>query len=381
MGCPVGAVIIGCGKALPKLEVANDDLQALVDTNNEWISSRTGISVRHIAVAESAIQLACDAAALAMGSTPNHCTDAVTAGWCHETIDPESIDAVIYATVTPDAVVPSCAALIKRELGLERAIAFDINAACTGFIYGASLAESMLSAANAAPGAAGRNPMRRVLVIGSDRLSRVTDWNDRNTCVLFGDGAGAAVLEWDDARPGIMASYLRNDDDEKNALTCANFVEAPQPFAENGIDPNQAACADASAAVLDDMLGIAEAVEAGGMRQVIRMDGRAIFKFASGALAHAIEEVLTRSNLSLDDIDCIIPHQANERIIRFAAKKLGLGESAFHLNIAETGNTSSASVPMALADAYACGRIKRGDKVVLVAFGGGLTSGAVLFEA
>lgn len=376
----MGAVIIGCGKALPNLEVANDDLQALVDTNDEWISSRTGISTRHIAVDESGLALAARAAAAALGMDGSNDPTDSTCGWTTSPIEPSSIDLVLFATVTPDIVVPSCAAVVKRMLGLDHAVAMDLNAACTGFIYGLSVAESMLAAANGAAGAAGRNPLKRALVIGCDRLSRVTDWSDRNTCVLFGDGAGAAVVEWNESAPGIMASYLRNDDDEKNALTCANYIEAPQPFSAEGID-QAARVNDPSLRFTDEALGIHEAVEAGGMRQVIRMDGRSIFKFASNAMTHAVEEVLRRTGCSLDNIDCVIPHQANERIIKFAAKKLGLDMDTFQLSIANTGNTSSASVPMALADAYVSGRVQPGDKVILVAFGGGLTSGAILYEA
>lgn len=376
----MGAVIIGSGKALPQLEVANDDLRALVDTNDEWICTRTGISTRHIAVAESAQELAYAASCAAMGLQNELFPQTEGAGWRSEPIDPDSIDLVLYATVSPDVAVPSCAAMLKRNLGLSRAVAMDLNAACTGFIYGLTVAESMLCAAHAKSGAA-RNPMHRVLVVGADRLSRLTDWEDRNTCVLFGDGAGAAVLEWDEEHPGILATYLRNDDDEKNSLTCAHAIEAPQPFEEGGVAPEARLAADASIASIDAMLGIDEAVAEGGMRQVIRMDGRTIFKFASNAMADAVNEVLSRAGLTLDDIDCIVPHQANERIIRFAAKKLGIPEERFQLSIADTGNTSSASVPMALADAYASGRIKTGDKVIAVAFGGGLTSGAVLFEA
>lgn len=377
----MGAVIIGSGKALPRLEVANDDLKALVDTNDEWINSRTGISTRHISVGESAQELAYAASCAAMGIQNEMFPNTQGSGWCEQPIDPDSIDLVIYATVTPDAIVPSCAALLKRNLGLSNAVAFDINAACTGFIYGLNIAESMMSA-SAGPSASKHvNSFSRALVVGADRLSRVTDWADRNTCVLFGDGAGAAVLDLQPDRPGILASFLRNDDDVKNSLTCANYIEAPQPFCDGGIDVQAASDPDASLDPVDSMLDIQDAVSAGGMRQIIRMDGRTIFKFASNAMADAIEAVLEQAGLQLADIDCIVPHQANERIIRFAAKKLGISEDMFQLSISSTGNTSSASVPMALADAYASGRIEPGDKVVAVAFGGGLTSGAVLFEA
>ncbi len=377
----MGAVIIGSGKALPQLEIANDELKAVVDTNDEWIRTRTGISTRHISVGESAQELAYAASCAAMGLTGDLFPQTTSTGWCAQPIDPESIDLVLYATVSPDVVVPSCAALLKRHLNLPNAVAMDLNAACTGFIYGLTTAEAMLAASNASNGGAVRNPIKRALVVGVDRLSRLTDWDDRNTCVLFGDGAGAAVLEWDAERPGLLATYLRNDDDVKNSLTCAHAIEAPQPFTESGISAEAKADPDASLAAADEMLGIGDIVAEGGIRQVIRMDGRTIFKFASNAMADAVGEVLSRAGLALDDIDCIVPHQANERIIRFAAKKLGIPEERFQLSIADTGNTSSASVPMALADAYASGRIKPGDKVIAVAFGGGLTSGAVLFEA
>ena len=209
----MGSTIIGCGKSLPKLEVANDELKALVDTNDEWISTRTGIRSRHVAVEETATDLAEAAARQALGLADG--------GWREdgEAIDPASIDLVIYATITPDVLVPSAAGLLRRRLGLENAIAFDLNAACTGFVYGLTVAECMMAGSTAgAPGAAGRNPVRRALVVGAERLTRVTGWSDRNTCVLFGDGAGAAVLEWNENRPGIMSSFITNADDDTNAL-------------------------------------------------------------------------------------------------------------------------------------------------------------------
>ncbi|WP_165060451.1 MULTISPECIES: 3-oxoacyl-ACP synthase III family protein [unclassified Adlercreutzia] len=377
----MGAVIIGSGKALPRLEVANDELKALVDTNDEWISSRTGISTRHIAVDESAQELAYAASCAAMGIENTVFPQTHGSGWCENSIDPSSIDLVLYATVSPDAIVPSCAALLKRNLGLTNAVAMDVNAACTGFIYNMTVAEAMLAASNACDNVVRVNSFKRALVVGVDRLSRLTDWQDRNTCVLFGDGAGAAVLDWQPEKTGIMASYIRNDDDIKNSLTCANAIEALQPFCTDGVNVAMADKPDESIFSIDQMLGISEDVANGKMRQVIRMDGRTIFKFASNAMTNAVTTVLDNTGLSLDDIDCIVPHQANERIIRFAAKKLGIEEDKFQLSIDHTGNTSSASVPMALADAYTNGRIKRGDKVIIVAFGGGLTSGAVLFEA
>ena len=356
----MGSTIIGCGKCLPALEVENDELKALVDTNDEWISTRTGIKSRRVAVDETNSDLAEVAARQALGW--------IDGGHAERRLDPGEIDLVICATITPDVV--------------SNAIAFDLNAACSGFVYGLAMAESMMAAAApSVAGAAGRNPVRRALVVGAERLTRLTDWSDRNTCVLFGDGAGAAVLEWSDERPGILSSFIANEDDEANALTCAAAYEAPQPFDARGISLDAAAAGDPGLARIDEELAIGEAVADGKPRQVLRMNGPKVFKFASEAMTAAIRAALDRANLSLDDVACIVPHQANERIIKYAAKKLDCPLDLFQLSIAHTGNSSAASVPMALADTYESGRIQRGDKVVLVAFGGGFTSGAVVYEA
>ncbi len=380
----MGSAIIGCGKALPALEVDNAALEALVDTNDEWIVTRTGISSRHVAVQESAEDLAAAAARTALGWESDDVDGVRGQGWSERSIDPESIDLIVYATITPDALVPSAAGLLRKRLGLNHAIAFDVNAACTGFIYGLTVAESMMAAsAPKADGAARRNPIRRALVVGAERLTRVTNWKDRNTCVLFGDGAGAAVLEWDEARGGILGTFITNEDDVSNALTCPLSFDVPQPFDRQGVAPNSATTVDGASTRIDETLGLAETGTDGESepRQTLRMDGRRVFKFAAEAMNEAVNRVLERAGVSLDEVACIVPHQANERIIKYAAKKLDRPMDFFQLSIAHTGNTSSASVPMALADARTTGRIKSGDKVVLVAFGGGFTSGAVLFEA
>ena len=350
----MGSTIIGCGKCLPALEVENDELKALVDTNDEWISTRTGIKSRRVAVDETNSDLAEVAARQALGW--------IDGGHAERRLDPGEIDLVICATITPDVVSPSEAGLLRRRLGLSNAIAFDLNAACSGFVYGLAMAESMMAAAApSVAGAAGRNPVRRALVVGAERLTRLTDWSDRNTCVLFGDGAGAAVLEWSEERPGILSSFITNEDDEANALTCAAAYEAPQPFDAHGISLDAAAAGDPGLAHVDEELAIGEAVADGKPRQVLRMNGPKVFKFASEAMTAAIRAALDRANLSLDDVACIVPHQANERIIKYAAKKLGCPLDLFQLSIAHTGNSSAASVPMALADAYESGRIQRGD--------------------
>lgn len=378
----MGAVIIGCGKSTPSLSVANDDLQALVETNDEWIRTRTGIESRHISIDETTNALAYAASCGALGIGNAKYPDISMLSTVDDAIDPASIDLLIFPTITSDSIVPSAAAALKKDLGLESAIAFDINAACTGFIYGLCVAESMMAASNieAARATCERPVIKRALVVCSERLSRLTDWNERGTCVLFGDGAGAAVLEWRDDEPGIIATYLQNDDDDANALTCPNNFTAPQPFTASGIDASACDTDDAARAI-DDFFDVTEVLATSSDRQVIRMNGQAVFKFAGKAMASCVEKVVEEAGLELADVKVVVPHQANERIIRFAAKRLDMDIESFQLSLADTGNTSSSGVPMALADAYAAGKIERGDKVVLVAFGGGLTSGAVLFQA
>ena len=362
----MGCAFIGCGKALPKLEVKNDDLTALVDTNDEWIFTRTGIKSRHIAVGESNTDLAEQAARAALGWA--------NGGWSERRITPEEIDLLIVATITPDTVVPSAASDLRQRLGLPNAVAFDLNAACTGFLYAITVAESMMAAASSP--AASRTPVRRALVVGVERLSHLTDWNDRTTCVLFGDAAGAAVLEWRDDRAGIRGSFLANADDDARALFCPTAYDAPLPFDESGVFAHKGFATASSR-------NEADVLTASSLRpyQTIAMNGRAVFKFATNVIVHAVTELLSRCRLTLDDIALIVPHQANERIVASAAKKLGYPMERFHMNIAEVGNSSAASIPCALADAYERSIIARGDLVLLVGFGGGYTSGAVLYEA
>ena len=223
----MGCTIIGCGKQLPALDVPNEELTKLVDTSDEWISTRTGILSRRVCVSEGNIDLAEGAARQALGWADG--------GYSERKIAPEDIDLIIYSTITPDEVVPTCAAMLRRRLGLVNAAAFDMNAACSGFIYGLTIAETMMAAsAPGAAGAAGRNPIRRALVVGGERLTRIVDWNDRNTCVLFGDGAGAAVVERDERKPGILSWYIKNDDDDSNALTCPSAYDAPPTLHARG---------------------------------------------------------------------------------------------------------------------------------------------------
>lgn len=369
----MGCTIIGCGKALPTLDVDNNALATLVDTSDEWIASRTGIESRRIASDETSTDLSESAARQALGWSEG--------GYAERVVDASEIDLVIFATISPDVMVPSCAGLLRKRLGLSNAAAFDLNAACSGFVYGLSVAESMMAAcAPNVAGAKGRNPIRRALIVGSERLSRITNWDDRNTCVLFGDGAGAAVVEWNQDRAGILSSFIANEDDPSNALTCPAAYDSPVPFDADGVN-NDARSNDRSLTSIDEELGIAQLIAAGEPRQVLRMDGPKVFKFAADAMATAVFSALERADLTLDDVALVVPHQANERIIKYAAKKMGRPLDFFQVSIAHRGNSSAACVPTTLADAYENGRIKPGDIVVLVAFGGGFTSGAVVYQA
>ncbi len=357
MGCKV----VGWGKALPELVVTNDDLAQIVETSDQWIVERTGIHQRHIARTETTTDLACEAGQAAL----------TQAGYA-----PDSIDLLICMTITPDSVVPAESCLIKARLGLTHAVAFDLNAACSGCIYGIDMASTLIEASalsETVPAPARpRNRYRRALVIGAERLSRIVDWTDRATCVLFGDGAGAVVLEWDTTAPGVLSSFLKNTDDPQLTLACDTvFGPAALPFTQE----REELSVRAAAGLTDEM----------GARlphhPYIAMQGQAVFKFATAAIVEAAQIACERAGVSLDDIACIVPHQANERIIRYAAKKLGVPLERFQISIGEVGNTSASSVLMALTDAYQTQRIQPGDKVLLVGFGGGLTSGALVFEA
>lgn len=311
----IGAVINGTGSYLPKNVLTNYDLESKLDTTDEWIFSRTGIKVRHIAgEQETTGFIAAQAAKEALKNS---------------TVTPEEIDLIIVATCTPDYFFPSMACYVQHALKITRPIpAFDMSAACSGFVYALDVARQYLSSGGA----------RHVLVIGSETMSRALDWNDRSTCVLFGDGAGAVILSASD-KQGILASILHAAHDQKELLTYANEVK------------------DAKA--------------------VIRMQGNEVFKLAVNIMGEVVDEVLQAAHLQRADIDWLIPHQANIRIIEAIAKKLNLPMSQVIVTLAEQGNTSAASIPLALDYAIREGRIKRDDLLVLEAFGGGMTWGAV----
>jgi 3-oxoacyl-[acyl-carrier-protein] synthase-3 len=319
------AVVTGCGSHLPARILTNDDLAKLVDTSDEWIRERTGIHERRIACEG---ELTSDLAVVAARK-------ALTAAGAA----PSDIDLVIVATTTPDLTFPATAAIVQAKLGIEQGAAFDLQAVCTGFIFALSTAEKFL--------ASGQN--KRALVIGAETFSRILDWQDRATCVLFGDGAGAFVVEAQDEKAaqgrGVLGSYMRCD----GRLVDLLYVDG----------------------------GVSQTQSTGR----VRMQGNKVFREAVERISEAMETVAANAGIRPNDIDWFVPHQANERIIQGVVKKLSLRPDQVISTIARHGNTSAASIPLAYCEGVADGRIKKGDLVMLEAMGGGLTWGAALLRA
>jgi 3-oxoacyl-[acyl-carrier-protein] synthase-3 len=309
-------VVAGVGSALPRRRVTNEELAATVDTSDEWIVERTGIRNRYIAgEGETTGTLAIAAAREALAS----------AG-----VEPAEIGLIVLATATPDQTFPSTATKVQAALGIDDCIAFDVHAVCTGFLYALSVADSMLRSGNAA----------KALVIGAETFSRILDWEDRATCVLFGDGAGALVLSAEETTSGILATKLHADGRHNDLL-----------FVDGGPSTT-------------------------GTVGKLRMKGREVFRHAVVNLAGVLTEVLSSAGLTAADVDWVVPHQANARILDATAKKLGLPREKVVMTVDRHANTSAASVPLAFDTAIRDGRIKRGDIVVLEAMGGGFTWGA-----
>src|SRR5712691_7544788 len=317
------SVVLGCGSYLPGRVLSNDELSRMVDTSDEWITQRTGIRERHIAAAgETTSDMALRAARAALGA----------AG-----ADAQSIDLIVLATSTPDNTFPASAVAVQAGLGLTHGAAFDLQAVCSGFVFGLAIADGLLKTGT----------HKRALVIGSETFSRILDWKDRGTCVLFGDGAGAVVLEAQ-LQPGtredrgILTTHLRSDGRHKSKL-----------YVDGGPSSTQTVVH-------------------------LRMEGRAVFKHAVAMISDVVEDTFKATGYTAADIDWFVPHQANQRIIDDSAKKLGIAPEKVISTVAKHGNTSAASIPLALAAAVAEGRIKRGDLVMMEAMGGGFTWGAVL---
>ncbi|MCH8847051.1 MAG: ketoacyl-ACP synthase III [Proteobacteria bacterium] len=316
--------ITGTGGYLPERIMDNAELEQMVDTSDEWIKSRTGVVKRHIAAEdEMTCDLAEHAARMAMEAA---------------SVSADDVDLIIVATTTPDLVFPSTACLLQERLGVRGSAAFDIQAVCTGFIYALSVADKFIKT-----GAA-----NKALVVGAETLSRIIDWTDRDTCVLFGDGAGAVILEASE-QPGIVSTFLHADGQHKDLL------KVPV-----GISTNYAAIQEGSA--------------------YMQMQGNEVFKVAVNTLGRIVDETLAANNLEKKDIDWLVPHQANTRIISATAKKLDMPLDKVIVTIDQHGNTSAASVPLALDVAVRDGRIQRGDKLLLEAFGGGFTWGSALID-
>ncbi|NOH15933.1 beta-ketoacyl-ACP synthase III [Clostridium cochlearium] len=325
--------ILSTGKYLPPKVISNDDLSKIIDTNDNWIRTRTGIGERRITVGENTSDLGTKAA-----------LDALKKGG----VSPEELDLIIVATITPDYFTPSTACIIQRNIKAYNAFAFDISAACSGFTYGISIASQFI-----------RNGVaKKVLVIGVETLSKLVDWNDRNTCILFGDGAGAAIIA-ESSEKGISSVYLGSDGRGSKLLKCKS----------SKLDVNS-----------DKLSKLLNSKEEDSEMGFIDMDGKEIFKFAVKIMVKGIQEVLKDSNLELKDIKYIIPHQANLRIIDHVAKKFNIGKDKFYININHYGNTSAASIPIALAEVDEQGLLKKGDNIILVGFGGGLTWAASLIK-
>ena len=323
-----GAIITGWGYHVPERVLTNHDLERMVGTTDEWIVERTGIRERRIvADGETTSSMAVHAARQALECSGMAGGD---------------LDVIIVGTTTPDHLLPTAAALIQEQLGATRAGIFDIGAACAGFIYGLAVARGLIAAGTA----------QRVLVIGAETISRYIDWTDRSTCVLFGDGAGAVIVEASTTANGIASTVLRGDGSKRAHLTVLGGGSKHPPTA---------------ASVRDGL-------------HFIRMDGPEVFKLAVPSMASATEEALALAGLRCEDVDLLVPHQANLRIIEAVAKRLGLDRSKVFVNIERYGNTSAASIPIALCEAVEQGRVRKGDHLVLAAFGGGMTWGAAVVE-
>jgi 3-oxoacyl-[acyl-carrier-protein] synthase III len=319
------SVVLGCGAYLPKRILSNDDLARMVDTSDQWIVQRTGIRQRHVA---------------APGEFTSHLgIAAARAAIADAGVDPQSIDLIVVATSTPDNTFPATAVSVQEGLGITGGAAFDLQAVCSGFVFGLATADGLLRT----------REFKRALVIGAETFSRILDWTDRTTCVLFGDGAGAVVLEAQD-QPGttedrgVLASRLRSDGRYKMKL-----------YVDGG--PSST-----------------------GTVGHLRMEGREVFRHAVAMISDVVTEAFRETGYCVDDIDWFVPHQANQRIIDGSAHKLGIDPKKIVSTVDRHGNTSAASIPLALAVARADGRIKHGDLVLLEAMGGGFTWGALLLR-
>lgn len=317
--------IIGTGRYLPERVITNDDIAKFVDTDDQWISSRTGIKERRLSEGENTSDLAYKAALKAIEKA---------------NISSLDLDLIIVATATPDEFMPSTACIVQNKIGAVNAACFDISAACSGFIYGLNIATQFIKTGQS----------KNALIIGAEVLSKIVDWKDRNTCVLFGDGAGAAILSSSNEK-GIISIHAGADGTKGEFLTC---LAVP-------------------------VNNIVTKVEE-SLSSTIDMNGKEIFKFAVKIIPEGVEAVLKNTGYCIEDIKYIVPHQANSRIIEAAAKKLKVNEEKFYMNLDKYGNTSAATIGIAIDEMVEKGLLLKGDKILLVGFGGGLTWGSALIK-
>ena len=323
-----GCAITGVGSYVPERVLTNADLEKIVDTTDDWITSRTGIRERRTAAEdEFTSTMGIAAARIALKRAGVKAAD---------------LDLIIVATITPDMPFPATACIVQQELGAARAAAFDLEAACTGFLYALEIGRQFID----------NGTYQNVLIIGAEKLSSIIDWKDRNTCVLFGDGAGAAVLQRRADSRGVLAARLGSDGGKADIL------------AMPGGGCRQPATVDS----------VNERIH------FLKMEGKEVFKNAVNAMTSAAREVLERSGVGIEDIKCIIPHQANQRIISAVGERLGTRDDQIFVNLHKYGNTSAASVAVALDEAVSTGHVKRGDLILIIAFGAGLTWGATVLE-
>lgn len=322
----MGAVIEGMGYSVPENVVTNKDLEKMVDTTDEWITERTGIKERRIAPKGTANS------DVTLGAAKKALEDA--------NVDPGDLDGIIVATVTPDMTFPSTACFLQDKLGARKAFAFDMQAACTGYVYALKMADSLIRAGS----------VEKLLICGSDMLSLLMDFEDRSTCVLFGDGAGATVIGPGGQKEGILTTRIYSDGSLWELLYAPGGGTV-YPICEETIK---------------------------GKLQYIRMQGNETYKMAVTRLVEVSREVIDEAGMDIDDVDLFIPHQANQRILSAVGKRLGLSDDRVYVNVSRYGNTSAASIPIAMAEAYENGVLKKGDIVLLSAFGAGLTWGSAL---
>ena len=317
--------ITGTGSALPAKRVTNDDLAQIIETSDEWIAERTGIRSRYISTGETVADLASKA-----------CENALK----NADIDPSEIDLLIVATCSPEDFLPCMACQVQARLDMKNAVAFDLNAACSGFLFALNTTFAYLQS----------GIYKKAMIVGAEVLSKIVDWQDRGTCILFGDGAGACVVETKEENGGILGFAQHSDGSKGNVLAC-KARDNTNPFLEKDIK-----------------------------RGYVTMDGREVFQFASRQVPVVLKEVIEKVNMTANEIDCFVLHQANSRIIECVSKRLGEPIEKFPMNIANVGNMSSASLPVLLDELNRGGKLKQGMKIAMAGFGAGLTYGGLVME-